>query len=397
MTQLFLFDQVWSQDRPNPNIAQHVARPYTAEWRRFSQVWPFSEPVGFYEHCRNHGLDVAAVEPAQLGTQSAIYPIAITWWDHTVDYIALIKPEVLKLIQSAQVSLVFFYTEGDDPVRIRQHITNLADQHRVPVQQTHFVSANSQADLVLGASYFPDDETLFLERNRACDPVQYHSQPRSHTFTCLNRTHKWWRCATMTRLQQLGALDRAIWSYDTAVSLDEDPSECAISLYEQSDLMPSMQQFLTKAPYQADDMDHVQHNNHELQIAEHYNNSYFQIVLETHFDADNSGGTFLTEKTFKPIKNAQPFVLFAPAHSLDQLRSLGYKTFDSVIDNSYDSVVDNNIRWQQVLKLIAHLSTQDLHQLYTQCQDDLLHNQEIFLSSKASRLNRVLKRIYEHS
>jgi hypothetical protein len=201
----------------------------------------------------------------------------------------------------------------------------------------------------------------------------------------------------MTRLQQLGALDRAIWSYDTAVSLDEDPGQCAISLYEQPDLMPSMQQFLTKAPYRADDMDHVQHNNHELQIAEHYNNSYFQIVLETHFDADNSGGTFLTEKTFKPIKNAQPFVLFAPAHSLDQLRSLGYKTFDSVIDNSYDTVVDNNIRWQQVLKLIAHLSTQDLHQLYAQCQDDLLHNQEIFLSSKASRLNRVLKRIYEHS
>lgn len=396
MTQLFLFDRVWSQDRPNPNIAQHQARPYTAEWRRFSQVWPYSEPVGFYQHCRVHGLDVAAVELEQLGTSTAIYPIAITWWDHAADYVERIPAEIRLLAQQLQIKLVFFYTEGDDPVRIRQHIDKMAHDHDIPIAQTHLVSANSQADHVPGSSYFPDDETLFLERNSSCAPVEYNPARRPHTFTCLNRTHKWWRCATMTRLQQMGVLDRAIWSYDTAVTLSEDPADCAISLYEQPDLMAHMQQFLQGAPYQADHMDHVQHNNHELQVTEHYANSYFQIVLETHFDADNSGGTFLTEKTFKPIKNCQPFVLFAPAHSLAQLRKMGYQTFDHVIDPSYDNILDNNQRWNQVMAVIAHLHTQDLHALYQQCSDHVQHNQQIFLSSRAHGLNRVLKRIYDH-
>jgi hypothetical protein len=344
-----------------------------------------------------HGLDVAAVELSQLEHNPAVYPVALTWWDHSVDYMAMIPDAVMQLIKSSQVKLVFFYTEGDDPVLIRRHIDQMAHRHRIPATQTHFVSANSQADHVPGASYFPDDETLFLERNKSCAPVQYHTGPRDHTFTCLNRTHKWWRCATMTRLQQAGVLDQAVWSYDTAVSLDDDPAECAISLYENPELMPSMQQFLLGAPYRADHMDHVQHNNHELQIADHYANSYFQIVLETHFDADNSGGTFLTEKTFKPIKNAQPFVLFAPAHSLAQLRKLGYQTFDHVLDNSYDTVADNNQRWHRVLSMLSDLHTQDLHKLYQQCREDIEHNQQIFLSSREPGLNRILKRIYDHS
>lgn len=397
MTTLFLFDRVWSQDRPNPNISTHQARPYTAAWREFSRNWPYSEPVGFYQHCREHGVDVCAVEPSQLGDQPAIYPIALTWWDHTIDYIELIPAHTQQLIQSGQVTLVFFYTEGDDPKKIQQHITRMALKHQIPVSHTHFVSANSQADAVPGSSYFPDDETLFLSRNKSAPAIEYHEHKRSHTFTCLTRTHKWWRCATVTQLRNLGVLDQAFWSYDTAVSLGDQPDESAISLYEDPALMPQMQEFLKGVPYTADSHDHHQHNNHEHQVIEHYRDSYLQIVLETHFDADGSGGTFLTEKTFKPIKNSQPFVLFAPAHSLEQLKQLGYRTFDSVIDPSYDQIVDNNQRWHAAMKVVQDLASQDLHNVYLQCRADLLHNQEIFLASKASRLNRVLKRIYDHS
>jgi hypothetical protein len=40
------------------------------------------------------------------------------------------------------------------------------------------------------------------------------------------------------------------------------------------------------------------------------------LCLETHFDADQSGGAFLTEKTFKPIKHGQMFFVAGPAGSL---------------------------------------------------------------------------------
>jgi hypothetical protein len=89
--------------------------------------------------------------------------------------------------------------------------------------------------------------------------------------------------------------------------------------------------------------------------------------------------------------------LFAPAHSLTQLRQLGYRTFDHVIDPSYDSIQDNNKRWLRVIGTIKTLLQQDAKQMYIKCRDDLIHNQQLFHSTKQSRLNKVLKEIYESS
>ena len=125
-----------------------------------------------------------------------------------------------------------------------------------------------------------------------------------------------------------------------------------------------------------------------------FTNSYLNIILETHLDADQSGGTFLTEKTFKPIKNCQPFLLVGPAGSIAQLKILGYQTFDHVIDHSYDQETNNTRRWDMVCTEIERLVTQvDLHQLYIDCRDDLIHNQRLFLSDKADRLNSLIKEL----
>jgi hypothetical protein len=397
MSTLFLFDHVWTQERPNPNIAVHRAEPYTLGWRQFSQVWPYSEPINFYEHCLQHGVDVQAVTLDQLQSQCALYAISLTWWDHAVDYIHLIPDAVKSLVRQGQVRLVFFYTEGDNPGLIRRHLDRMAQTNLIDPDAVHLVSANSEADVIRGCSYFPDDELLYLQRNQACAAQQYHEQDRQFVFTCLNRTHKWWRCATMTQLQQIGALSQAQWSYNSTVTIGDDITDCAISVFNHGNLFEQMQHFLAQGPYSADQLTQQQHNDHSHQIAEHYANSYFQVVLETHFDADGSRGTFLTEKTFKPIKNCQPFVLFAPAHSLAQLRQLGYRTFDHVIDPSYDSIQNNNKRWLRVIGTIKTLLQQDPKQMYIKCRDDLIHNQQLFHSTKQSRLNKVLKEIYESS
>jgi hypothetical protein len=49
----------------------------------------------------------------------------------------------------------------------------------------------------------------------------------------------------------------------------------------------------------------------------------------------------LTEKTFKPIALEMPFILVAPAGSLEYLRSYGFKTFNGIIDESYDEETDD--------------------------------------------------------
>ena len=150
-----------------------------------------------------------------------------------------------------------------------------------------------------------------------------------------------------------------------------------------------MQMFLKNAPYTCDELNSKQHNQHWTLVADHYDNSYVHLVFETFFDADCSGGAFISEKIFKPIRHAQPFVVFGTAGSLQVLRDLGYRTFDHVINTSYDTVTDNTQRYIQVRAELDRLNSQDLHKLYQQCRDDIIHNQELLLCSKHDRLDQL--------
>jgi hypothetical protein len=74
---------------------------------------------------------------------------------------------------------------------------------------------------------------------------------------------------------------------------------------------------------------------------------FWHIVTETVFYYDK---LHLTEKIFKPIVSKQPFMLLAAPGNLAYLKSYGFKTFDSVIDESYDTIQDNDLRTEAVVK-----------------------------------------------
>ena len=398
MSLKFLFDQIPQQDRPHPNIAVHTALPYTPEWRLFSQIWPYSEPVGFYEHCRNHGIDVAAVTLDDLGSESAIYPIAVSFFDHTIDHVGMVPIAVRDLARTGQVRIVLLYSEGDNPTKIRELLDHQCSRYDLPNHSVWLISANSRAANLPNSIYFADDELLFRQRNRWHPGLEPHLMPRPWKFTCLSRTHKWWRLATMSELHRRGYLDQSIWSYNTELDCGDTLVDCPISLDYYPDLKDYMIEFFMSGPHWADSLTADAHNDHEHQVLEHFRDSYFQIILETHFDADGSGGTFITEKTFKAIKNCQPFVIFGPPGTLAQLRDMGYRTFDDVIDTSYDTIPHNNERWEAVLWTISRLmECPDLHGWYQYCIPDLVHNQKIFQGDLRPRLNRVIERLFSHA
>jgi hypothetical protein len=63
----------------------------------------------------------------------------------------------------------------------------------------------------------------------------------------------------------------------------------------------------------------------------------------------------LTEKTFKAIALEMPFVLVAPAHSLEYLRSYGFRTFAPYIDESYDEIEDPIERIERVTHILLEI------------------------------------------
>ena len=213
------------------------------------------------------------------------------------------------------------------------------------------------------------------------------------SFLLLSRSHKWWRATVLADLLRQGLLHNAVWSYNTAVAIGDRIEDCPVEL-DLLHIREDIDEFLADGPYRCDDLNSVQHNDHSGHVAEHYDSTACSIVLETHFDADGSTGSFLTEKTFKCVKHGHPFVLFAPPGSLATLRGMGYRTFDSVIDTSYDRIQDNTLRYLAVIATVRKLAVVDPVTLYNSCIEDLQHNQALFLASKWDRLNSLYERLH---
>jgi hypothetical protein len=109
-----------------------------------------------------------------------------------------------------------------------------------------------------------------------------------------------------------------------------------------------------------------------------YNQTYYSIVAET--TIENSYNQY-TEKVAKPIIAGRPFVVFAGQNYLSNLRHLGFKTFASVIDESYDSIADSTQRMAAAWTQVEWLCTQDPEHVYRELHDVLQHNHRHFLTT----------------
>lgn len=117
---------------------------------------------------------------------------------------------------------------------------------------------------------------------------------------------------------------------------------------------------------------------------QYYENSYFSVVSETTFFTQyNYSFRFLSEKAFKPIAMKHPFILVSVPHSLEIFKIMGYKTFSSVIDESYDLELDDGKRMLMILDEIERLSKFNKHEranFILQCRDICQYNYNVLLS-----------------
>lgn len=114
-----------------------------------------------------------------------------------------------------------------------------------------------------------------------------------------------------------------------------------------------------------------------------YLDSYVHIVTETQFQ--QSASPFMSEKTWRPILNLQPFIYLGNHLALNTLIKLGFKTFSPFIDESYDNEPDPVIRFKLIEKEISRLGTmpiEQIHDWYFSILPILIHNQKTLYSHK---------------
>lgn len=387
----FCFDRVADDYTGYPNLARWQAEPYTQQWRQYDQHWPYSVPCRLLMYFRYRQV---AYQVCDIGhAESAYYPIAFGWFDFSCDYIELLDDCVKSKCKSGSIKLLFYYHEGDNPERIQRRLSDLVSTHCLPQDCFVFISANTAADYLENCLYFNDHECFFrhLNRNQLSD-IKIKKN-RKYDFTLLSRTHKWWRASVVSDLYHSGVLDHSLWSYNTAVNLNEDPADNPLELDSVSSWRNSVTEFVDAGPYTCDQFDCQQQNDHHSVNTDLYTESNMQIVLETHFDADQSKGTFITEKTYKPIKYGQPFVIVGPAGTLAELRKQGYSVFDSVIDNSYDLIENNTARWQAIKRSIVKLHSLGTEIAFNKSIDEVAHNQIIFHHRSDTILNTIKRKL----
>ena len=108
--------------------------------------------------------------------------------------------------------------------------------------------------------------------------------------------------------------------------------------------------------------------------------SLLYVVTETVADG---GRQHLTEKIFKPICLQMPFVAVATSGALAYLRSYGFRTFDTLWDESYDAEPDMARRVAKIGALLGdldQLTIQQRQELYQQARPIVEHNYRHFYS-----------------
>jgi len=105
-----------------------------------------------------------------------------------------------------------------------------------------------------------------------------------------------------------------------------------------------------------------------------YIDTYFSLVTET--VCAESDQSFRTEKIAKPLAMGHPFIVAGNRGFYRDLRSLGFRTFDHVIDESFDSISGAQDRMDRITDIVADLCSQDLGHFLSACQDVCKYNQQ---------------------
>jgi hypothetical protein len=344
------------------------------------------------------------IKDAPIGS---FYLVDLVMFDFQgTNYLDYMSDAALDRLRRREIKVIFSYGEADHMANMQDRIYEMCGQHNVnPIDI--YVTMGTVTTAHTPANFFHFNEDFFsyqhAQRRHGQQPLSWHGNPRDRIMTVLNRVHKDWRAYFSAWFWQRGYDQQSYFSYNLVNYDDSMMSEEDISILDHMvDNQPGWRelarQFLMQCPFHADEMTDQDRNRHYQLIDEHFSNSYWNMVLETRMDlADNFASVFITEKTWKPIANAQPFMILGNANSLRYLKSLGYRTFSEIgIDESYDELSDPADRFQAVCKRVDHIfnAPADVHvEIMENAREILLHNQTLFWNSAKIQMEFFIQQL----
>lgn len=349
----------------------------------------------FYFHCKQHGIEFVSEDGVDAG--SYVYPIEIEC--NTIQYILqeqfleTLSDKILGHLRSGKVKLLLVnmvdpsiepsivnevkeFFAGIDIIFLQGNIRHDADAMMLDSVLSLYQTANEmdQYPYPTALGYVSD----YVRKTDLVDLV------RTKKFLCFNRfMDRCHRTGIAYLALKYNLLDQGYFSF-----LYNNKNDYK-DMLEKLDLpIDYAEKIKSLVPYQID----TQHlSNEELPTfftvtnfrKDLYLNSYIHIVTETQFEQDAS--PFMSEKTWRPILNLQPFVYLGNPLALNTLRTMGFKTFSPFINEDYDLELDPKKRFnliEQELARLGNMPIDEIHQWYMSIRDVLTYNQNLLHSYK---------------
>lgn len=208
-----------------------------------------------------------------------------------------------------------------------EHIEAMANSVK-DICTVYFIDGNKRNESLTSINHYYYYFWLYFSVFNTMDIVNYYKFDNTvvnldedhKIFICLNRLARYHRVTLVSTLVDRNLRQHGYLSWAGVRAEFDWKEEYPTLLNEVFDVL---------------DVDDVAADNPTHKLPTEFSKKSF-IFLNTETNYDNTS-MFLSEKVFKPMLLGMPFILLGNTGVLGFLKSLGFKTFDKWIDESYDT------------------------------------------------------------
>lgn len=323
--------------------------------------------------------------------------------------------KALELIKNEKVKFVFYYAYEAFPLHQCQFLSLIErslGQLGLSPKQFHFIFGDCelyenlrhyyekespnpfygfkiQYDKSFTFNHFEFEQRYWSSKQKKPE----HKVKKDYYFLSLNGAGREHRQVFLSELDRLQLMHKGLVSYLDKFRINPNPEEWFI---DNAQLLHWKKFKLTKKILDTDEDFNEDHNRYSDDSL--YSKTCFSVVTETWPHGDSF---FLTEKSFKPIANGHPFIIFGAPGSLKYLQKLGYQTFPDFFDETYDEKPQKE-RLKNIVNQIYKICQLDIKTVennYRKVEDKIKFNQSLFYNKKITKeidqlLDNILKKNY---
>ena len=325
-------------------------------------------------------------------------------FDENINYIKSVFESVR---DKPNVKLTFTnFHEGGTPNQFIEKLIQLKNKVGLDNHQICIITNNANASVyekmidviykpyLLGflADHYKDILHTPIEHNDTIIGLlsadEYINSEKKKFFLSYNKnTTKPFRVQLLLWLMKTGIIDD---SYVSILIKNQyfDRNQLRSDKDELYDLIAWFNQFEQKG-FNVLDWDYPNHQNDvfsslKYTTKSHYADTIFNIITETTCDTNSLN---LTEKSFKGIANCHPYLVIGDVNTHKHIKDLGFELYEDLIDYSFDSIDDSEIRLNSALKevkRIYNIGESGILEWYKKNVDKIEYNKSKFFEYKFS-------------